>query len=141
MSEQQKGMRELAEQFKKMEVRYDLFNKKTSDGIYYWDIFRYSVYMTILSRYEILSHGDLFLGANRDPLWKRLAKIVRMLPNYLINEFRFIFVLPRNKNPGSRMSMEILSICFSRTFMNNLRTMHSFWNISGILRLAGSKKI
>jgi hypothetical protein len=97
MSEQQKGMRELAEQFKKMEVRHDLFNKKTSDGIYYWDIFRYSVYMTILSRYEILSHGDLFLGANRDPLWKRLAKVVRMLPNYLINEFRFIFVLPRNK--------------------------------------------
>jgi hypothetical protein len=97
MSGERKGIRELAEQFKTMEAKHDLFSRKTEDGVYYWDVFRYMVYMTILSRNGIYENTDIFLGQDEVAPWKKLVKALRLFPDYLINECRFAFLLSRRK--------------------------------------------
>jgi hypothetical protein len=96
MSLNKKSIIELANQFKQMEVKYGLFKKTTTDGIYFWDVLRYTVYMTVLSKYGIYENVGIFLDKPGDPLWKRVAKIVRLIPKYVINEIRLQFFLPKN---------------------------------------------
>lgn len=97
MNGNKKSIIELAEQFKQMEVKHGLFNKITKDGIYFWNVLRYTVYMTVLSRHGIYENVGIFLDKPSDPFWKRIAKIIRLIPKYLLNEVRLQFFLPKNK--------------------------------------------
>lgn len=92
-----KSILELAEQFKAMEVKYNLFQKRTADGIYYWDILRYRVYLVVLSHYGIYENIGSYFDKALEPYWKRMVKAVRLMPLFFLNEMRFLFTLPKNR--------------------------------------------
>lgn len=92
-----KGIIQLAQQFKQMEVRNRLFERKTTDGILYWDVVRYKIYMTILSHCGIYENIQVYVNKPQIQFWMKWVKAVKLLPLYLLNNLRFWLVLPRKK--------------------------------------------
>src|SRR5471030_1602278 len=76
---------ELIEQFKKMESAHDLFNKKTNENVYYWDILRYWVFMAILSKNGYFAEHDYFSVPKQESFIKKTTKSVYYLFRLLLN--------------------------------------------------------
>jgi|GEM_PF-4527984 len=103
-----KSIIEIARKFKSWEKNHNLFSRKTKDGIYYWDIIRYNVYMSILSENGIFVNVKDFLDKPKERFIKRLLKVIRLLPLYFINEFRFLFVLRKKSRVAFLLNSRFL---------------------------------
>jgi hypothetical protein len=87
----------LARRFRDMEVKYNLFNLQTKDGIYFWDILRYHVHLSVLSEKGFFPNVKAYMNKPAEPKSKRLLKALRLLPLFIINEFRWIFLRKKKK--------------------------------------------
>ena len=90
--------RELKKKFFDFEKKYNLFDLKTKDGYFWWDIVRYHVYVDILSQ-AIRKNNDI-PSANSRNILKTVNFVFKDIFYILKNIFRnidyFFFLYPRS---------------------------------------------
>lgn len=95
--DRKKSILELAEQFKKMEVENALFDFKTKDGVYYWGIFRYGVYMQVLSKFGIYENVNSFLNDKTASYFKSVVRLIKLFNQSALDKLRTVFWLKQPK--------------------------------------------
>lgn len=111
----------ITKQFLNLEKKYDLFKRKNSDNIYFWDISRYIIYNKILDKLDESNNNDNNIRKYFKFKWIRKFKNLIKNEIYLnwnlhYNDYKYIFyIASRYKDSdgnyidiASKNSMDIL---------------------------------